>query len=263
MDYQAILVERIGHISVITLNRPDVMNCINPQVALELGHALEAFAQDDAQWVAILTGAGEKSFCAGADLKAVSAGEFNNLPEEYTRWGFAGLVRHYVSKPIIAAVNGFALGGGTELALACDLVVASERATFGLPEVRRGMVAGAGGLLRLPRQIPLKVAMHCILTAQPLSAEEAFDWGLANQVVAHDQVLPAAIKMAELICENAPLSVRASKDIIYRGLDVPLDFPGEAWDINKEYGAKPRNSEDAKEGRRAFAEKRKPVWRAR
>ncbi|MHC1478863.1 crotonase/enoyl-CoA hydratase family protein [Frateuria aurantia] len=263
MDYQTILVERIGRTSVITLNRPEVMNCVNARATQELGHAMEAFANDPDQWVAILTGAGARAFCAGADLRAIAAGEFKDPPEAYRRWGFAGVVRHYVSKPVIAAVNGFALGGGTELALACDLVVASEHASFGLPEVRRGIVAAAGGLLRLPRQIPLKIAMHCALTGLPLSADEACRWGLVNQVVAPASLMDAALRLAARICENAPLAVRCSKDLIYRGLDTALDFPAEAWELNAEYCARLMASEDAREGPRAFVEKRPPVWSAR
>jgi crotonobetainyl-CoA hydratase len=259
MAYETILVERIGRVTKITLNRPEVMNCINAMIWQEIGTAFEEFAQDPQQWVAVLTGAGERAFCAGADLKAVSAGQMV-ITEQMQAWGFAGIARHFVNKPVIAAVNGFALGGGTEIALACDLVVASEKASFGLPEVKRGIIAGAGGLLRLPRQVPLKVAMHCIMTGEPLTATEAHRWGLVNLVVAHDQVVPAAMAMAEKICQNAPVAVRASKEIVYRGLDAPLDFPGTAWEINKQHTSEVMTSEDAKEGPRAFAEKRAPNW---
>ncbi len=263
MDYTAIVVEHIDRVSVITLNRPEVRNCIDAVTTRELAHAMECFAHDPEQWVAILTGAGDRAFCAGADLRAVAAGEFRDPPEAYRQWGFAGFVRHYVSKPVIAAVNGFALGGGTELALACDLVVASEQASFGLPEVSRGIVAAAGGLLRLPRQVPLKIAMHCVLTGQPLSAAEASRWGLVNQVVPAEALMPTALQLAARICENAPLAVRCSKDVIYRSLDMSLDFPGEAWDLSADYCSRLMESEDAREGPRAFIEKRPPAWRAR
>lgn len=259
MNYEAILVEKVGRISVITLNRPDALNAVSSQLWLEVGTALKEFSQDSEQWVAILTGAGDRAFCAGADLKEIASGGFSTT-EEMEKWGFAGVVRHHISKPVIAAVNGFALGGGTEIALACDLIVASEKASFGLPEVKRGLIAGAGGLLRLPRQLPLKVAMELILTGRSLSADEAKRWGLVNEVVPHHEVLPAAIKLAEEIINNAPLAVTASKEIVYRGLDTPLSFPEEAWSINQEYTKKVFQSEDAKEGPRAFAEKRKPSW---
>jgi crotonobetainyl-CoA hydratase len=259
MDKKAVLFERIGRIAVITFNRPESLNAINSQLWLETGTALKEFNEDPDLWVAILTGTGDRAFSAGADLKEIGSG---GIPatDEMKEWGFAGIVRHHISKPIIAAVNGFALGGGTEIALACDLIVASEKASFGLPEVKRGLIAGAGGLLRLPRQIPLKVAMHAVLTGKSLSAEEAKQWGLVNEVVPREQVLNAAIQLAEEIISNAPFAVKASKEIIYRGLDAPIDFPPEAWSINAEYTTKVFQSDDAKEGPRAFAEKRKPNW---
>lgn len=259
MSYETVLFERRGRTAVITLNRPEAMNAVNSQLWCEAGTALEEFAQDPELWVAVITGAGERAFCAGADLKELAAGGFR-IPEHAARWGFAGIVQHYVSKPLIAAVNGFALGGGTEIALACDLIVASERASFGLPEVKRGIIAAAGGLLRLPRQLPLKRAVEAIFTGEPLTAAEAQRWGLVNRVVPHEQVLPEALALAEKICENAPLAVRASKEIIYRGLDAPLDYPAEAWEINRKYRAEVMASADAREGVRAFAEKRRPRW---
>jgi crotonobetainyl-CoA hydratase len=259
MDKKTVLVERVGHIAIITFNRPEALNAVNSQLWLETGTALKEFNEDPDLWVAILTGTGDRAFSAGADLKEIGSGGIA-ATDEMKEWGFAGVVRHHVSKPIIAAVNGFALGGGTEIALACDLIVASEKASFGLPEVKRGLIAGAGGLLRLPRQIPLKVALHTILTGKSFSAEEAKQWGLVNEVVPHEQVLNAAIQLAEEIISNAPLAVKASKEIVYRGLDAPVAFPPEAWEINTEYTTKVFQSDDAKEGPRAFAEKRKPNW---
>lgn len=259
MHYESILVEKMGHISVITFNRPEALNAVNSQLWSEVGSALKDFSNDSDQWVAILTGAGDRAFCAGADLKEIASGG-GHRTEEMRKMGFAGITQHHISKPIIAAVNGFALGGGTEIALACDLIVASEKASFGLPEVKRGLIAGGGGLLRLPRQIPLKVAMHTILTGKSLSAEEAQRWGLVNEVVPHGEVLNAAIKLAEEIIDNAPMAIYASKDIVYRGLDATLSFPGDAWNTNQDYINKVFQSEDAKEGTRAFAEKRKPQW---
>jgi crotonobetainyl-CoA hydratase len=259
MSFDYIIFEKSEKLAVITLNRPQAMNAINSQIWTEIGTAIEEFNNDPELWVAIITGAGDRSFCAGADLKEVASGGFK-ITSEMEKWGFAGITQHYVSKPIIAAVNGFALGGGTEIALACDLVVASEKATFGLPEVKRGIIAGAGGLLRLPKQIPLKVAMNAILTGKPLTANEAKQWGLINEVVPHDQVLEAAKELANEIIQNAPVAVRASKDIVYRSLDSTISFPPSAWEINGEYSMGVMNSQDAKEGPRAFAEKRSPVW---
>jgi len=259
MNYESILFEKRERIALVTINRPEALNAINAQVWKEIGTALEDFSEDPDLWCAIITGAGDKSFCAGADLKALSRGE-KVSPEGGEKWGFAGIAQHYIKKPIIAAVNGFALGGGTEIALSCDLIVASERASFGLPEVKRGIIAGAGGLLGLPRQIPLKVAMEKILTGNPLTAKEARNWGLVNRVVPHENLLDEAIALAKEITANAPLAVSASKDIIYRSLDVPLDHPQDAWAINEEYTNQIMNWEDSQEGIKAFAEKRKPVW---
>lgn len=259
MTFEHILFEKSEGIAIVTLNRPEAMNAINSGIWMEIGTAIEEFAKDPKLRVAIITGAGERSFCAGADLKEVASGGFT-ITNEMKKWGFAGITEHYVSKPIIAAVNDFALGGGTEIALSCDLIVASEQATFGLPEVKRGIIAGAGGLLRLPRQIPLKVAMRAILTGTPLTAHEAKQWGMVNEVVPHDQVLEAAQKLAKDIIENSPVAVKASKDIVYRGLDSSVIFPPKAWEINERYVSQVMNSEDSKEGPRAFAEKRKPVW---
>lgn len=258
MAYEYIIFEKAERLAIITLNRPEAMNAINSGIWLEIGTAIEEFSNDPDLWVAIITGAGDRSFCAGADLKEVATGF--TITSEMAKWGFAGITQHYVSKPIIAAVNGFALGGGTEIALACDLVVASEKATFGLPEVKRGIIAGAGGLLRLPKQVPLKVAMKAILTGIPLTAVEAQQWGLVNDVVPHERVLEAAKELANEIIKNAPVAVRASKDIVYRGLDTTTTFPPNGWSINEEYSALVMSSEDAKEGPRAFAEKRSPIW---
>lgn len=259
MSKEAVLYEKKGKIAIITINRPEAMNAVNAEVWQGIGTALDDYAEDQNLWCAIITGSGDRAFCAGADLKAVAKGE-DIYPKGGEKWGFAGIVQHYINKPIIAAVNGFALGGGTEIALACDLIVASEKATFGLPEVKRGIVAGAGGLLRLPRQLPLKVATELIFTGRPMSPEEAKKWGLVNRVVPHEQLLEKAIELANEIIENAPVAVSVSKEIVYRGLDVPLDHPSTAWEINQEYMRRVMESEDSKEGPRAFAEKRKPQW---
>ncbi|MBT2655948.1 crotonase/enoyl-CoA hydratase family protein [Bacillus sp. ISL-18] len=262
MTKEKVLYEKRGRIAIITINRPEAMNAVDAEVWEGIRTALEDYAEDSNLWCAIITGAGDRAFCAGADLKAVAKGE-SIFPEGGEKWGFAGIAQHYINKPIIAAVNGFALGGGTEIALACDLIVASEKAAFGLPEVKRGIIAGAGGLLRLPRQLPLKVAMELILTGKSMSPQEASGWGLVNRVVPHAQLLEKAIELADEIIVNAPVAVSASKDIVYRGLDVPLDHPSKAWEINQEYTSRVMESQDSKEGPRAFAEKRKPEWAGR
>lgn len=262
MNFETILLERSDHIALITLNRPEVHNAVNSQMCADVGDALEWASGDSNTRVIVLTGAGDKSFCAGSDLKAVAAGEFGS-PEQTGKWGFAGICNHYIDKPIIAAVNGFALGGGTEIALSADIVVASEQASFGLPEVKLGFIAGSGGILRLARQIPLKIAARLILEGEPISATDAAKWGMINEVVAHDQVLDCALKIARKIAANAPISVRMSKAVLYRGLDAPLDFPPTAREINQNYVDQIMQTEDSKEGSRAFVEKRKPVWKDR
>ena len=257
----AALTERRGNVLVITLNRPEARNAVNSALSTAVGDALQE-AQDDPEVRAVvITGAGE-SFCAGADLKAISRRE-NLFHPDHSEWGFAGYVHHYVDKPTIAAVNGTALGGGSELALASDLVVAEERAKFGLPEVKRGLIAAAGGVFRIVDHLPRKVAMELILTGEPMSSADALRWGLINQVVPDGTAVDAALALAERITVNAPLAVWASKRVAM-GVDegvITGDEPG--WTRTmREIGTLIR-SEDAKEGPLAFAEKRPPVWTAR
>ncbi|EUA50412.1 carnitinyl-CoA dehydratase [Mycobacterium xenopi 3993] len=210
----AALVERHGNVMVITINRPEARNAVNAAVGTAVGDALEQAQHDPEIRAVVITGAGDKSFCAGADLKAISRRE-NLYHPDHPEWAFAGYVRHFIDKPTIAAVNGTALGGGTELALASDLVVAEERAKFGLPEVKVGLIAGAGGVFRIVHQLPRKVALEMLLTGEPISAAEALKWGLINQVVPDGTVLEAALALAERVTVNAPLSVQASKRIAY------------------------------------------------
>lgn len=251
-------VERDGRILRITIDRPEVRNALHPPANAELAGIFDDFAADPELWVAILTGAGDRSFCAGNDLKYQAAGGRIEVPET----GFAGLTHRFdLFKPVIAAVNGTALGGGFEIALACDLIVASERATFGLPEVRVGLAALAGGLHRLPRQIPLKQAMGLILTGRPIDAREAWRLGLVNEVVPHEELGEAADRWAAAILEAAPLSVRASKQVVMRGLDHAS--LREAAEARYEAIAEMVRSEDFVEGPRAFAEKRRPRWKGR
>ena len=253
------ILERRGAIGLITLNRPDAMNAVNADLATAVGEALETIQADPGIRVAVVTGSG-RAFCAGADLKELAAGRSIGA-REHPEWGFAGLVRHFIDKPLIAAVNGFALGGGTEIVLACDLAVVSENAELGLPEVRRGLVAAAGGLLRLPRQVPLKVALEIALTGRPITARVAEQWGLVNRVVPQSQVLEAALEMAATIAVNAPLSVRATKRVIHDVAAFGSDWGEDIWTMNDQEAKAVFASADAAEGPCAFAEKRAPRWR--
>ncbi len=261
-DQPAVLVDRAGDVTVITINRPDARNAINSAVSIGLGDALEAAQHDPDVRAVVITGAGDKSFCAGADLKAIARRE-NLYHPDHAEWGFAGYVHHFIDKPTIAAVNATALGGGTEIALASDLVVADEHAKFGLPEVKRGLIAAAGGVFRIMDHLPRKVAMELLLTGEPLSASEALEWGLINQVVKAGSVVDAALALAARITVNAPLSVQASKRIAL-GVDDGVITGDEAgWERTVREMRTLIRSEDATEGPRAFAEKREPVWKAR
>ncbi|ORB74263.1 crotonase/enoyl-CoA hydratase family protein [Mycobacterium scrofulaceum] len=261
-DQPAVLAERRGNVMVITINRPEARNAVNGAVSVGVGNALDEAQRDPDVRAVVITGAGDKSFCAGADLKAISRRE-NIYHPDRPEWGFAGYVHHFIDKPTIAAVNGTALGGGTELALASDLVVADERAKFGLPEVKRGLIAAAGGVFRIVQQLPRKVGMELLLTGEPITAADACEWGLINQVVKGGTVLDAALDLAARVTVNAPLSVQASKRIAY-GVDdgvVTDEEAGWARTMNEMRGL--LRSEDAREGPLAFAEKREPVWKAR
>jgi crotonobetainyl-CoA hydratase len=256
------LTERRGNTLIVTINRPEARNAVNQAVSIGVGEALQQ-AQDDSEiWAVVITGAGDKSFCAGADLKAISRGE-NIFHPEHPEWGFAGFVQHFIDKPVIAAVNGTALGGGTELALASDLVVAQASAQFGLPEVKRGLIAAAGGLFRIVDQLPRKVAMQLLVTGDPISAEDAARWGLINEVVPDGTVLDAALALADRITVNAPLAVQASKRVAAGVDDGAITREADAWKRSNREMRAVFSSEDAMEGPMAFAQKRAPVWKAR
>ena len=245
------------HVAVVTLNRAAARNAINAEVAQALHAAVERTEADPDVWVVVLTGAGADVFCAGADLKEVAAGRAESL---FTANGFAGFVDADRKKPWIAAVNGKALAGGCEIVLACDLVVASSQASFGLPEVSRGLLAAAGGLYRLPRALPRNVAIELLITADSLDAERAASFGLVNHVVAHDQVLPEALNLATRITRNAPIAVRESLQVARRVHD--LDEDG-LRALTRACRDRVRASEDYREGPRAFVEKRPPRWTGR
>lgn len=258
----AVLAERRGHVLLVTINRPEARNAVNTRVTLGVGEALEYADAHDDVWVVVLTGAGDKSFCAGADLKEAAAGIRLDDPRAAS-WGFAGFVTHAISKPIIAAVNGFALGGGTEIVLASDLAVAAETASFGLPEIKRGILAGGGGAFRLARQIPAKIAMEVILTGEPITAQRALEVGLINRVVPGTGLLDAAFALADRIMANAPLSVQASKRIARGITGGAVAAEAADWERTRADSMAVRASADADEGLRAFAEKRAPNWQGR
>jgi enoyl-CoA hydratase/carnithine racemase len=252
-----------GHVAIITLNRPKALNAVNSELADAVGGYLEEAAADPEIRAIVVTGEG-RAFCAGADLKEIAAGRGVG-PTQHPEWGFAGLAQHWVPKPLIAAVNGYAMGGGTEIALACDLVVASEEAAFGLPEVKRGLLAGAGGVVRLQRQIPIKLALQMALTGDAVPAATARDWGLVNDVIPAGQVLPRALELASRIAENAPLSIQYTKTVLYQTATAGSDRNpawngGDPWQVNAEAMSVVFGSADAIEGATAFAQKRPPVW---
>ena len=257
MTYRYAIVERDGPLTIVTINRPEAHNALHYDANLELQAIFDAYEADETQWVAIVTGAGAKAFCAGMDLKWQAAGGGLATPPK----GFGGLTsRTDLSKPVIAAVNGVAFGGGFEIALACDIVVAAPHAVFGLPEARVGLAALGGGLQRLPLEIGLKRAMGILLTGRRVGAEEALSLGLVNEVA--DDPLSAARRWAADILACSPLAVRATKATVLASLPLATaDAMREQWswpDMQNMLG-----SEDAVEGPRAFAEKRSPRWTGR
>jgi enoyl-CoA hydratase/carnithine racemase len=254
-EYQFCKVADEGRLRIVTLNRPEVMNALHSDAHQELEKVWDEFAARDDLWVGIVTGAGDRAFSAGNDLKVQASGR-RGPP---TRNGFAGLTSRFdLDKPVIAAVNGVAMGGGFEIALACDIIVASENAIFALPEPRVGLIAGAGGVHRLPRMIPRKQAMGMILTGRRVPAAEGKELGFVNEVVPAGQALEGAKRWAALILECSPKAVRASKQASYRGLDEPTLQQA----LRTAYPAQKENAEsqDYVEGPKAFAEKRKPNW---
>jgi crotonobetainyl-CoA hydratase len=251
----AALVERRGNVMVITINRPEARNAINAAVSIGVGDAIEEAQKDPEVRAVVLTGAGDKSFCAGVDLKALAKGE-NVMHPEHPKWGFAGYVRHFIDKPTIAAVNGTALGGGTELALASDLVVAGESATFGLPEVRVGVPSVIEAALLAPLVGPGRAA-ELLLFGESIGADEALAWGLVNRVVARDELDAAVDTFVQKILASAPAAIRLQKELMIRWRSTDLATAVE-YGVNA--FAVSYASPDATEGLRAFLEKRAPRW---
>jgi enoyl-CoA hydratase len=250
-----VIVERDGSVLVITLNRPEQRNAVNAAVSEGVAGALTELDESPELSVAVLTGAAG-CFSAGMDLKAFARGERTSIDGR----GFAGLVEAPPTKPIIAAIEGWALGGGFEMALACDLAIASTSARFGLPEVRRGLVARGGGAFRLPRRLPYAVAMEMLLTGETMTAERAEHFGLINRVVPEGQARQAAVKLGRAVARNAPLAVAASKAVVAQSAEWPV---GSGFQRQREYFDVVFASDDAREGAAAFRDRREPVWQGR
>jgi enoyl-CoA hydratase len=246
--------EQRDHIAILTLNRPEARNAISPEVSRTMATLLDEVEADPALRAVVLTGRGEV-FSAGADLKVVAQGNANDIARG--KGGFAGIVTRDFPKPLIAAVNGPALAGGFEIVLSCDLVVAAEGARFGIPEVKRGLMAAAGGLIRLPKRIPLAIALELAMTGDPIDAPRALQLGLVNRVVPAGQVIDEAIALAERIGENSPVAVRNSRQLVREAAEMS---EADGWRRTLELMMPVFESGDAIEGATAFAEKRPPVW---
>jgi len=260
-DYKNITFKTQDHLAYITLNRPERRNAIDPLTSQELLAAFTAFKEDDALWVAIVTGSGDQAFSAGADLVAMAesfAGGGGGVPMNVP---FAGITRAFECwKPLIAAINGYCLAGGLELALSCDIRIASEHATFGLPEPKRAIIPAAGGTQRLPRAVPLAFAMELLLTGDRFDAQTALRFGLVSRVVPADQLMAAAEDLAARILECGPLAVRAIKQAALQGRQLPLE---DGLKLESQLAGQVFRSEDAREGPTAFAQKRNPVYKGK
>ena len=250
----AVEIERSGQVGIIRLNRPEARNAVNGDLATGVEAGLDEFEADDEIQAVIITGNG-KTFCAGADLKLVAAGRGAEMAT--AKGNFAGIVTRDYPKPLIAAVHGAALAGGFEIMLSCDLVVAADDTKFGLPEVKRGLFAAAGGLIRLPKRIPLAVATELAITGDPITADRALQLGLVNRVVPADQVLDAALELAGRIAANGPLAIRNSLKMVREAANLDEE---QAWPRNIELAMEVFASKDSIEGATAFAEKREPRW---
>jgi enoyl-CoA hydratase/carnithine racemase len=274
MRFQDLLWEKNDGVVTITINRPEALNAISPVTHGEIIAACDEFERDPDLAVAIWTGAGDKAFSAGHDIKW-----WQSHPEEYAEWeekrkktrrayshltatSTLSYLRPELWKPVIAAVNGYCLGGGFELALCCDLIIAAEHATFGLPEVTRGWPPGSG-CFSLPRKCPRNIAMEMLLTGDRITAERAYQVGLVNKVVPAAKLMDTATAYARRLCENPPLAVRAVKELVLRGMDMPMHYPPLVWHLFPDSVRMVEESEDRKEGRKAFTEKRKAVFKGK
>jgi E-phenylitaconyl-CoA hydratase len=250
-----------NHVATVVLDRPEAMNSIDPEMRRQMHATWERIRGDDEIWVAIITGAGEKSFCTGSDLKKTMPTQETFAQQVFAKSSSGAMIAGLdTDKPLIAAVNGYAMGGGMELALACDIRIASDNAQFALSEVKVGSMPGSGGTQRLPRAVSLSNAMLMLLTGDRIDAHEAYRIGLVSKVVPSAQLMPAALEIAGKIAANAPLSVRAVKRLVRQGMDMPLSH---AIDVERYAFGLLYNSEDRIEGRRAFSEKRKPDYKGR
>ena len=249
--------EQRGRVAVLTINRPEARNAVNGEVASGLEAAIDRIEQDDDTWVAVLTGAGT-TFSAGADLKAIASGQAGALN---TKRGFAGFVQYDRTKPVIAAVDGPAFAGGCEIALACDLIVASTNAKFGLPEVKRSLAAAGGGLFRLPQALPSRIALELIMTGDAIDGERAYALGMVNRLVEAGTAVDAAVELAEAICKAAPLAVRESRRVALASMKLANEE--QMWSESTRAFANLARTEDYAEGPRAFIEKREPQWKGR
>jgi enoyl-CoA hydratase/carnithine racemase len=248
-----------GNIAVITLNRPEAMNALNPDTTAELSKIFYEFRDDDDLYVAVITGAGDRAFCAGADIGTTLPRMKNNKSKPW-KMEATPIRGMDLWKPLVAAVNGLALGGGLELALGCDILIASEKALFGVPEVTLGLIPGWGGTQRLPRAIPKAIAAEMLLTGRPIDAQEAYRIGLVNRVVPSEELMDSAMQMASALCKPGPFAVRAAKQAMYQGLNRSLD---EGLALECVIGDLVATTEDFDEGTGAFMDKRKPTWKGR
>jgi enoyl-CoA hydratase/carnithine racemase len=260
MPFQHILFEKREHVAVVTVNRPEVMNALHPPAHAELAQAWTDFMADPDLWVAILTGAGERAFSAGSDLKyRVTEADEAALRGPAQQGGH---VLDRCWKPLIAAVNGYAVGGGLELALRCDVIVAAEHARFGMPEPRRGLLADEGGVVKIPRRLPYHLAMGMLLTGKFVTAQEALRYGLVNEVVPQADLMDAAMRWAGEMCECSPLALQAAKQVVVSTIDLPVEVAMSRME-QLEAVRRLRQSDDYAEGPKAFAEKRHPQWKGR
>ena len=250
-----VLYEKRGHVAIFTLNRPKAMNAVSGEVSQMMEMYLDQFHADDSLWVGIICSSHDRVFCAGADLKAVNSG----TPIATAKGGFAGLVQYPLKKPMIAAVDGAALAGGCEICLACDLIVASTKSRFGVPEVKRSLIPAAGGLFRLPQKLPHRIAMELILTGDPIPAERAYNYGFVNRLCGPGESLTEALKLADAIVANAPIAVREAKACVDQIRNEGMDDAA-AFKRSNQGMRMLSKTPDFKEGPRAFIEKRDPVW---